>query len=44
MAILLSSAETVNTYIWFKDTTIGCTTAVEFRDSNSQDCGNAVPT
>ena len=33
MAILLCSAETVDvcpTYRWLKDTTIGCSTAVEF--------------
>ena len=32
MAILLYSAETVDvrpTYVWLKDTTIGCSTAVE---------------
>ena len=46
MAILLCSAETVDerpTYTWLKDTTIGCSTAVETSDLNSQDCGNAVP-
>ena len=42
--ILLCSAETVDarpTYIWLKDTTIGCSIAVEISDLNSQDCGNA---
>ena len=46
MALLLCSTETVDaspTYIWLKDTTIGCSTAVEISDLNSQDCGNAVP-
>ena len=46
MAILLCSAETVDarrTYIWLKDTTVGCSTAVEIAHLNSQDCGNAVP-
>ena len=46
MAVLLCSAETVAvrpTCIWLKDTTIGCSTAVEVSDLNLQDCGNAVP-
>ena len=46
MAIFLCSAETVDarpTYIWLKDTTIGCSTAVEISDPNSQNHGNAVP-
>ena len=46
MTISFCSAESVGarlSYIWLKDTTIGCGTAVEIGDLNSQYCGNAVP-